>query len=326
MSLTLEYDKLHPGLSDVLASMATQTVNSELGSKLDAFMPAPGRAIARTAAVKKVVPVISADAMLGTEKYKRPNGDDYYTRKWGEHDDVMVLRKAREDKHYILVYGAPGCGKTALVQAAFEKMYTVLGTGDTELSDLIGGYIQTPSGGFLWEDGPLLKAATEGVPLFIDEVGLIDPKVLSGVYSLMDGTGEYTVTANPERGTVKAKDGFYVIAATNPNAPGVRLSEALLSRFTLHTEMTTDWALARKLGAPTTIVTAAQNLSKKQQVGESSWSPQMRELLAFRDIAKTFGTKFAIANLLAAAPELDRPVVADVFTRVFGEECRPAKI
>jgi hypothetical protein len=205
-------------------------------------------------------------------------------------------------------------------------MYTVLGTGDTELSDLIGGYIQTPSGGFLWEDGPLLKAATEGVPLFIDEVGLIDPKVLSGVYSLMDGTGEYTVTANPERGTVKAKDGFYVIAATNPNAPGVRLSEALLSRFTLHTEMTTDWALARKLGAPTTIVTAAQNLSKKQQVGESSWSPQMRELLAFRDIAKTFGTKFAIANLLAAAPELDRPVVADVFTRVFGEECRPAKI
>jgi nitric oxide reductase NorQ protein len=326
MSLTLEYDKLHPGLSDVLASMATQTVNSELGSKLDALMPAPGRAIARTAAVKKVVPVISADAMLGTEKYKRPNGDDYYTRKWGEHDDVMVLRKARENKQYILVYGAPGCGKTALVQAAFEKMYTVLGTGDTELSDLIGGYIQTPSGGFLWEDGPLLKAATEGVPLFIDEVGLIDPKVLSGVYSLMDGTGEYTVTANPERGTVKAKDGFYVIAATNPNAPGVRLSEALLSRFTLHTEMTTDWALARKLGAPTTIVTAAQNLSKKQQVGESSWSPQMRELLAFRDIAKTFGTKFAIANLLAAAPELDRPVVADVFTRVFGEECRPAKI
>jgi hypothetical protein len=289
-------------------------------------MPAPGKAIARSAAVKKVVPVISADAMLGEEKYKRPNGEFYYTRKWGEHDDIMILRKARADKHYILIYGAPGCGKTALVQAAYEKFYTVLGTGDTELSDFIGGYIQTPSGGFLWEDGPLLKAASEGVPLFIDEVGLIDPKVLAGVYSLMDGTGEYTVTANPERGTVKAKDGFYVIAATNPNAPGVRLSEALLSRFIIQGEMTTDWSLARKLGAPSTIVTAAQNLSKKQAAGETSWSPQMRELLGFRDIAKTFGTKFAIANLLAAAPELDRPVVADVFTRVFGEECRPAKI
>jgi hypothetical protein len=142
----------------------------------------------------------------------------------------------------------------------------------------------------------------------------------------MDGRREYTVTANPERGTVKAKDGFYVVAATNPNAPGVRLSEALLSRFTVQAEMTTDWSLARKLGAPTPIVTAAQNLSKKQQSNEVSWAPQMRELLAFRDLAKAFGTKFAIANLLAAAPELDRPIVADVFTRVFGEECRPAKI
>jgi hypothetical protein len=327
MSTTLEYDKLHPGLSKVLSAAATQAVNSEMSSSLDSFMPAPGKATARTAPVKKVVPVISADAMLGNEKYKRPNGDDYYTRKWGEHDDVIVLQKARADMQFILLYGAPGCGKTALVEAAFgESLQTVLGSGDTEVADLVGGYVQTPSGGFIWEDGPLLKAAERGEPLLIDEIGLIDPKVLSIVYGLMDGRREYNVTANPERGVVKAVDGFYVIAATNPNAPGVRLSEAILSRFAIHAEMTTDWSLARKLGAPTQIVTAAQNLAKKQQSGEVSWSPQMRELIAFRDLSKTFGTKFAIANLLAASPELDRPVVADVFTRVFGEECRPAKI
>lgn len=325
-TLTIDYDKLHPGLAEVLTSAAASSVNAEMSAKLDAFMPAPGKATARAAAPKKVVSMITPDSLTADEKYLRPNGEYYYTRMWGEHHDVAVLRKAREDKQYVLIYGAPGCGKTALVQAAFEKHYTILGTGDTEFADFIGGYIQTPSGGFIWEDGPLVKAAEEGVPLFIDEVGLIDPKVLSGVYSLMDGTGELYITANPERGTVKAKEGFYVIAATNPNAPGVRLSEALLSRFLIQGEMTTDWSLARKLGAPSTIVTAAQNLSKKQQAGEVSWAPQMRELLGFRDIAKSFGTKFAIANLLAAAPELDRPVVADVFTRVFGEECRPAKI
>jgi hypothetical protein len=323
---TLEYDKLATGLTDAIISMATQSVNEELSTKLDEYLAAPGRAVAPKAATKKVVPVISADAFLGEEKYKRPNGEFYYTRKWGEHDDVQVLRKGRESSQFILLYGAPGCGKTALVEAAFDKLETILGTGDTELADFIGGYIQTPSGGFLWEDGPLVRAAEQGIPLLIDEVGLIDPKVLSGVYGLMDGRREITITANPERGTVKAKEGFYIVAATNPNAPGVRLSEALLSRFTIHTEMTTDWSLARKLGAPTTIVTAAQNLSKKQQAGETSWAPQMRELLAFRDLSKMFGTKFAIANLLAASPELDRPVVADVFTRVFGEECRPAKI
>jgi hypothetical protein len=324
---TLEYDKLHPGLGDILSSMATQSVNSELASKLDSLMPAPGKATARASAPKKVAPVISADAILGTEKYTRPNGEDYYTRKWGEHDDVMVLRKAREQMQFVLLYGAPGCGKTALVEAAFgDDLETFLGSGDTEVADLVGGYVQTPSGGFLWEDGPLLRAAERGIPFLIDEVGLIDPKVLSIVYGFMDGRKEYNVTANPERGIVKAQDGFYVVAATNPNAPGVRLSEALLSRFLIHAEMTTDWSLARKLGAPAQIVTAAQNLAKKQQTGEVSWAPQMRELLAFRDLAKDFGTKFAIANLLAASPELDRPVVADVFTRVFGEECRPAKI
>jgi MoxR-like ATPase len=48
------------------------------------------------------------------------------------------------------------------------------------------------------------KAAESGGVYFIDEIGLIDPKVLSIVYGLMDGRREITVTANPERGTVKA--------------------------------------------------------------------------------------------------------------------------
>jgi nitric oxide reductase NorQ protein len=322
-------DSLHPGedsLSDLFISALTQQNSPELASRLDSLVLPQGKVVTR-AKPKKVVPVVSADALVsGDQVFTRPNGEKYHVRKWGDHDDVQVLRTAREKMQFVLLYGAPGCGKTALVQAAFADSLSVLGTGDTELSDLIGSYIQTPSGGFLWEDGPLVKAAEEGRPLFIDEVGLIDPKVLSGVYSLMDGTGEIVITANPERGTVKAKEGFYVIAATNPNAPGVRLSEALLSRFTIQVEMTTDWLLAKKLGASQQIVTVAQNLSRRQATGEVGWCPQMRELLAFRDISKTFGTKFAIANIIAAAPELDRPVVADVFTRVFGEGCQPAKI
>jgi hypothetical protein len=73
-------------------------------------------------------------------------------------------------------------------------------------------------------------------------------------------------------------------------------------------------------------VTAAQNLSKKQASGEVSWAPQMRELLNFKSLQEDFGTKFAVDNLLASAPEEDRPVVSDVFARVYGEEFRPAKI
>jgi hypothetical protein len=325
-----DIDKLHPTMSDLLVLAAAQAFDPASTAKIDSLVTDAGKLSTRGTAAKKKVAMVETELLAGEASYLRPNGEKYYSRKWGEHDDVMVLRQARDMSAYTLLYGAPGCGKTALVEAAYTDqpggVYTILGSGDTEVSDLVGGYVQTPSGGFLWEDGPLLKAAESGGVLLIDEVGLIDPKVLSIVYGLLDGRREYTVTANPERGTVKAKDGFYVIAATNPNAPGVRLSEALLSRFVVQAEMTTEWSLARKLGCPTPIVTAAQNLAKKQQSSEVSWAPQMRELLAFRDLATKFGTKFAIANLLAAAPEIDRPVVADVFTRVFGEECRPAKI
>jgi nitric oxide reductase NorQ protein len=328
---------------DTLFSTLSQYGNEDASLTLNAKVLPQGRYVARSSSTRKpsapkISKEVSVESLDGEESYVRPNGDLYYARKWESHSDVLTLRKAREmtakaftsgsgSPMFSLLYGAPGCGKTALVEAAFSgEVYTLMGTGDTEVSDLIGGYVQTPSGGFEWVDGDLIKAAEGGHAYFIDEVGLIDPKVLSVVYGLMDGRREITVTANPERGTVKAHPEFYVVAATNPNAPGVRLSEALLSRFTVQVEMGTDWTLARKLGVPSTLVTAAQNLAKKQSAGEVSWSPQMREVLAFRDIADTFGTEFAVSNLLAACPEMDRPVVADVLTRVYGTECRPARI
>jgi MoxR-like ATPase len=320
--------KLHEKLPELLIAVGGQMINSDLATAMTKNLSSAGTLTNRGSAepTKKKARIV-ADALTSDEAVKRPNGELYYTRKWGEHADTEALRKLREISHYALLYGAPGCGKTALVEGAFgDDLYTILGSGDTELSDFIGGYVQTPSGGFEWVDGVLIKSAEQGKVLLIDEIGLIDTKVLSAVYGLMDGRKELVVTANPERGTIKAKEGFYVVGATNPNAPGVVLSEALLSRFTAQVELTTDWALAKKLGVPAVITSASQNLAKKQASGEVSWSPQFRELLAFRDLAETFGTNWAVSNLIASAPELDRPVVAEVLTRVFGEELHTAKI
>lgn len=347
-TLTEKYAGLGPEAGPKFWDLVVEVVASPFyepsATKLAAEVLPQGRYVerasgaARKPRAKVLPPSPSLAAVAGDEVYIRPNGAEYHARKWGEHVDVVALRKAREvtakafgggsgSPMFVLAYGAPGCGKTALMEAAFgDELVTLMGTGDTEVSDLIGGYVQTPSGAFEWVDGGLVDAAENGKVYFIDEVGLIDPKVLSLVYGLMDGRRELTITANPDRGTIKAHPNFYVVAATNPNAPGVRLSEALLSRFTLQVEMTTDWNLSRKLGVSATMVTAAQNLAKKQASHEVSWAPQMRELLAFRDAAEVFGTPWAIANLLAAAPEMDRPVVADVFTRAFGVDCKPAKI
>lgn len=260
----------------------------------------------------------------------RPNGHEYSVRKIGEHDDIALLRHARRENINILTYGPPGTGKTAVIDVAFAgtakedteapgRVYTVQGSGDTETADFLGGYVQLPGGVFEWVDGPLVRAMEEGAVLYIDEVALIDPKVLAIVYGVMDGRDELLITANPERGVVKAAEGFYIIAACNPNAPGARMSEALTSRFALQLKVTTDYKLARKLGVHKTFITAAQNLERKREAGEVGWSPQMRECLAFKKLAKAFGEDIALRNVVSTAPEIDRPVVADVLSRAFAK-------
>jgi hypothetical protein len=331
MEWTAEQVRFQENLPGLLNAVVVQVVNPVVASDLNlVYDETSGKAVIRNRDANPVRKTMNAvDALAGESFYVRPNGQKYFTRSWGQHTDVEVVRNQRTSERgkSILLYGAPGTGKTAMFEGAFgEELITVLGTGDTEVGDLVGGYVQTIAGGFEWVDGPLVQAAEQGKVLLIDEIGLIDPKVLSVVYGLMDGRKELKVTANPERAIVKAKDGFFVVAATNPNAPGVNLSEALLSRFGIQAEMTTDWSLARKLGVPAQAVTCAQNLAKKQQSDEVNWSPQMRELLDFRDISEDLGTEWAVSNLIAQAPFEDRAIVADVFTRVFGTEFKPAKI
>lgn len=255
----------------------------------------------------------------------RPNGETYVVRQISGTDDVDILVKARDASIPVLLTSCPGTGKTALFEAAFVEVgFEYLGgTADTEVADFVGTYVQHPGGEFVWVDGPLLRAMERDVPFLVDEVALIDPKVMAVVYGAMDGRREVNVTSNPERGIVKAGSGFYVVGACNPNAPGARMSEALLSRFLLHIQVGTDYALARELGVNTKAVTVAENLEVKRQSEEISWAPQMRELLAFAHVERTFSRTMAVCNLAAQAPEMDRAVVTDVLRRTFGINVAP---
>jgi nitric oxide reductase NorQ protein len=334
----------------IVSDCLTQSVHEDTSLRLSAKVLPSGRCVERASGDKRkarervgaMTPSgVEVDNMSADEFYIRPNGQKYFTRQWGVHTDVAVLRKAREatkkffsegvgSPQFAFFYGVPGTGKTALVEASFhdDDVITLIGNGDTDTNDFYGSFIQTPSGNFEWIDAGFIRAVEFGKPFFIDEIGLIDPKALAVVYAVMDGRKEITIPMNPERGTIKVHDDFYVVSATNPNAPGVRMSEALLSRFQIQAELTTDWALAKKLGVPATMVSVAQNLYKRTQgdSAEISWSPQMRELLGFRDTSEIFGTEFAISNLIASAPEIDRDVVVDVIARAFGAEHKPAKI
>jgi nitric oxide reductase NorQ protein len=277
---------------------------------------------ATAAQAEPLTPEVTSDVQ---NQYVRPNGLVYLPRSLmvseTKMQDVTLMRESVEAGLPVLLYGEPGCGKTALVEAAFgADLYTVQGTVETEASDFVGSWVQQPDGTYLWVDGPLTLAADHGKKLLVDEIALIDPRVLAVVYGLMDGRDKLEITQNPLRGEVMAKPGFAVIGACNPNVPGAQMSDALLSRFAVHVEMTTDWSLCSRLGIGSKIVQVVRNLNDKYEKGELTAAPQLREMLQFRDVAAKFGEQFALRNFLAQIRAENRSIASAAIEAVFGQK------
>jgi len=257
-----------------------------------------------------------------TGPVKRPNGMDYHPRLLSGMPDVTALARLRDAGVAALLYGPPGTGKTSVVEAAFNDCLTVQGDGDTVVADLVGDYTKTPGGDFVFVHGPLVRAMRAGVPLFIDDATLIPPTVLAVVYPAMDGRREILIKSNGGE-VVTAAPGFYVVAGHNPGVHGAILTDALSSRFSVHIQVSSDYALAEQLGVDKKAVRVARNLATRQEKGEIGWAPQLRELLAFKKLADAWDLDAAAGNLVGIAPEEDRVTVAAVVRDVFGRTVAP---
>jgi nitric oxide reductase NorQ protein len=257
----------------------------------------------------------------------RPNGTVYHPRTVMGFEDVALLRDARDHKEHILFYGPPGTGKTALCEAAFsrdatadhEGMESIVGTADTTEHDFLGTFVQNPrTGAFEWRPGPLHRSVMNDVPLLVDEIALIDPRVLSVLYPLMDGRNLLRIPVNPDLEPLPVGKGWFVMGAFNPDVPGARMSEALRDRFVHHVEVGTDWEMAQGLGVPEEMISVAKNLDQRRREGDLTWSPQLRSLLAYAETERRRGREYALANLLGKVPADDRDVVHGVLTQKFG--------
>ena len=113
-------DRLYEGLGNLVAIVGSQNTPFDLmaipefSDLAEAHRGRASELTKRNASdptAKAKAEDVSIDALIGETSYERPNGEAYYSRMWGEHQDIQVLRKARENKQFILLYGSPGCGR-----------------------------------------------------------------------------------------------------------------------------------------------------------------------------------------------------------------------
>lgn len=318
---------------------ADEILNVMIAAKvLDAAALLPGEKAATLPTVTAEVPIeaavaqspaASVTAVTAKTDYTRPSGEKFFARKitFGDREttDVELIRGWVAAGLSPFLVGRPGCGKTAAIEAALHDwsgsngIVTLLGTASTTASDFTATRVPQPDGTFKTVLGPLTEAALGGKILYVDEIGRIDSRELTVLYSVMDGRGEFNIPEAPELGTIKCAPGFAVVGSTNPDAPGCVMDDALLSRFMAPVEYTTDFSIAtRFLKVPKEVAALARDLTKQVKSGTAFWAPTMRDLIQWRDIAAINGEKAAWQGLVTAAPVESRADVATAIERAIG--------
>src|SRR5215471_11227410 len=149
-----------------------------------------------------------------------------------------VLTVALEAGRHVVIEGPPGTGKSTLLRdiARQAGQAVVFAEGNAELTParLIGQYdpAQVLNEGYVpasFTDGPLLRAMRSGALLYLEEFNRVPEETLNVLITVLT-EGEIAV---PRLGTVRASDGFRLVAAMNPcDAIGTaRVSHAIADRI-----------------------------------------------------------------------------------------------
>jgi MoxR-like ATPase len=130
----------------------------------------------------------------------------------------------------IFLWGPPGVGKT---YAGYKKgridagVYSITLTDETPAAELRGMWMPEKDG-YVWRDGPVVRAMREGARVVVNEIGQASPDVLSFLLACCESRDSARITL-PTGEHVMPAEGFNLVATSNE--PPSHLPAALRDRF-----------------------------------------------------------------------------------------------
>ena len=171
---------------------------------------------------------------------------------WAQELDTLVCECAiPEQIHRILLYGAPGTGKSSWAGTAFAHVERVTLHAQMPPEDLIGSMALVASNGgtnTVWQDGPAVRAMRRGGALVLDEIDQHSPELRCALHALLDDKSIAGITL-PTGERIEPAVGFCIIATTNAEPstlPEVALEPVRPSAFGQSTRARDSWAFAAR--------------------------------------------------------------------------------
>lgn len=275
-----------------------------------------------------VVEGFSSDATLPGIPTKQ---DDYQFRREALRDVLAFLSAPQGDGLFLT--GPTGSGKTSLINQVAARLnwpvQQVTGHGHLELSDLIG-YPGLDNGSMTFLPGPLTCAMEQGCLFLLDEIDLIDPSVLAGLNSVLEG-GQLMLTQSQGR-IIQPHPMFRIIVTANSVGQGdttglyqgvLRQNLAFMDRFRVtvvdYAGCQTELALLETVTPELPVelrkkMRKVANEVRRLFTGDDSSSPQLtitfstRTLLRWARLTLTFkgapnAIEYALERALTARAE-----------------------
>lgn len=179
----------------------------------------------------------------------------------------------------VLLLGEPGCGKTALIEAAAthadRNLATHLCTPDDTRESLMLRFVGEGNGenGTPFVKGPLAHAAEIGATFYADEFMLTPDGVKPVYYQLADGR-RFLAGGNIDGSDLEIHLDFRLVLSSNPGVRGASLPEPVGSRCASTTlTVETSAPMLRDLAIDESVVAAWEALGTA-----GLWRPQIREM------------------------------------------------